>query len=283
VAPNFLRDHLRRHETKRRKVWVEAPVRKCLYCSSADGSFEGEEHAVPRAFGADADRFVIPPGGVCDRCNEWLGAEVDGPFVARFDVQLTRGLEQMTNRRGKLPDLIEGREPKGELLLDIDGARVKLLSSAVATPDGGLDIELRPVVRDPEDIVARTIRALWKIALGAMYLSDAVSALDRRWDHLRHAVLGAPFQGYLLQLPFRASRSGHLRISVDVNQPESPVAMVFSLGGLGLALPIAPGASLPAKTAIDAGWEVHPSSERPRHVIRLRLDPDDNRDSRDGH
>jgi hypothetical protein len=270
-------------KTKRRKVWVEAPVRKCLYCLSADGPFEGEEHAVPRAFGTDADRFVIPPGGVCDRCNEWLGAEVDGPFVARFDVQLTRGLEQMTNRRGKLPDLIEGREPGAELLLDIDGARVKLLASAVATPDGGLDIALRPVARDPEDIVARTIRALWKMALGAMYLSDAVSALDRRWDHLRHAVLGAPFRGYLLQLPFRASRSGHLRISVDSNQPESPIAMVFSLGGLGFALPIAPGASLPAKTAIDAGWEVHPSSERARHVVRLRLDPDDNRDSRDGH
>jgi hypothetical protein len=51
-------------KTKRRKVWVEAPVRKCLYCLSADGPFEGEEHAVPRAFGTDANRFVIPPGGV---------------------------------------------------------------------------------------------------------------------------------------------------------------------------------------------------------------------------
>lgn len=151
---------------------MDAPKRKCLYCLAAAGPFASEEHVIPRTFGPDTERFVIPPGGVCDPCNNWLGPQVDAPFADRFDMRLTRRLEGLRSRRGALPETIEGRNPTARLDLDLDGAKVTLFASSVTeTPDGGLDIEIQPRVRDPSDVISRTIRALWKIALARQHLA----------------------------------------------------------------------------------------------------------------
>src|SRR3954454_16708507 len=64
-------------------------------------------------------------------------------------------------------------------------------TSAEESEGGWLDSEIRPVERDPPDVVARTIRALWKIALGCLWLAREREALDPSWDDPRQAVLPA--------------------------------------------------------------------------------------------
>jgi hypothetical protein len=88
-----------------------------------------------------------------------------------------------------------------------------------------------------------------------MWLRDREQALDPRWDHLRHAVLGQPFRGYLLQHPFTAAITRRLDIHIDLETPKSPVAMTFVMGGVGLALPLAPGVAVAHADVAKAGWE----------------------------
>jgi HNH endonuclease len=82
-------------KVRRRPVKSKLPLeqRGCLYCLDRSGPFRSKEHVIPRRLGPDADRFVLPAGVVCDPCNAFLGSQIDGPFVDRFDMRLTRRLE----------------------------------------------------------------------------------------------------------------------------------------------------------------------------------------------
>src|SRR5215217_697743 len=116
---------------RRRRVDVDLgrDARGCLFCLSTAGPFEGEEHVIPRSLGPKTDRFVLPQGVVCDPCNRFLGRQVDAPFVDRFDMRLTRRLEDLRGRSGAVPEVIEGRDVTAELNVDLDGAKVTLLAA----------------------------------------------------------------------------------------------------------------------------------------------------------
>jgi hypothetical protein len=127
--------------TRRRSVHRDNPTRGCLFCLSSDGPFTSEEHVIPRSLGPATNDYVIPPGGVCDPCNNWLGSQVDAPFVDRFDIRPTRGLEGLRGRTGSLPDIIDGRNATAKLDLEMEDAKVTLYAARVdETDDGGLDI-----------------------------------------------------------------------------------------------------------------------------------------------
>ncbi len=229
---------------------------------------------IPRNLGPDTQRFTIPPGVVCDDCDSWLGRQVDAPFADRFDMKLTRGLEGLAGRAGAPPLTIDGRDAIARLDLEIEGAKVTIYAArAHETADGGLDIEIRPRHRDPDDIVARTFRALWKIALGCAWLSDRDASLDPRWDYMREVILGAPFRGYLLQAPFTAQVTRRLDVNVNFTTPAQPSAMTFVMGGVTLSVPLAPGAKVDPADAHAAGWEVHPTEAAAPDVLHFRLEP----------
>jgi hypothetical protein len=245
-----------------------------LFCLRSDGPFTGEEHVIPRSLGPATDDYLIPPGGVCDPCNNWLGGQVDAPFVDRFDIRLTRGLEELRGRTGTLPDIIDGHDATAKLDLELEGAKVTLYAAKVEeTEDGGLDIELRPTVRDPPDVIARTMRALWKMALGIIWLTDRERALSREWGHLRCGVLGYRFSGFLMQRPFTATITRRMDVSLSLEAPESPVAMSFVLGGVALSVPIAQGAQIARDEVTAAGWEVYTTNASAPESIHLRLEP----------
>ena len=270
------RTHAMNAKTRRRQVNTALATsdRRCLFCLGHDGPFTGEEHVIPRSLGPDTDRFVIAPGVVCDRCNSFLGHQVDAPFVERFDMRLTRRLEGLRGRAGGVPAVIEGRDPIAQLDIDLDGATVTLMAArADETEDGGLDIEIRPVQRDPDDVVSRTIRALWKIALGVAYLGRGSEALDPRFDHLRRAVLGAPFKGFLLQRVFVVTITRRLAVDVSLDTPGDPWAVRFALGGVALAVALEDGARVTRAQARQAGWEVHPTGSKASQSVLLRLEP----------
>ena len=229
---------------------------------------------IPRSLGPETDEFVIRPGVVCDYCNPWLGHQVDGPFANRFDIKLTRGLERLRGRRG-VPATIEGRDATRRLTLNLAGGTVVVDAfRAEKNEDGVLEIEVRPQHPDPADVVARTIRALWKIALGCAWLKGGDEALDPRLDHLRHAVLGAPFKGYLLQQPFTAMVTRRLHVEMSFRDPADPLAMRFLMGGVEFAVPLAPGVRFEKGEARRAGWEVHTTEAPAPSALHFRLEPD---------
>lgn len=260
----------------RRPVAVDLPVeaRRCLYCLEATGPFRSREHVVPRRLCGRSEEHVLPPGVVCDPCNHFVGKQVEAPFTDRFDIALTRGLEGIPDRHGNVLDLIDGHSPTSRLDVQAEagGPTVQLFASTTEHADG-LDIEIRPKHPEPPDIVARTFRALWKIALGAIYMghgSDA--ALAPRWDHLRQVVLGQPFKGFVAQAPFEATTSGELKVGVDITRPADWTAVTFVLGGVALAVPLDPGAKASRDEVRRCGWDVKPTDAPPDSRILLRLE-----------
>lgn len=264
------------NRTRSVRTKLEVAARHCLYCLG-DGPSTNEEHVIPAAFGiAQTKRWIIPPGGVCNACNRWLGSQVDAPFIHRFDLTLARALGGVAGRGGRVR-VINGRDATARLDVSIGGQAIALFASRVEpTDDGGLDIEIRPETRDPSDIALRTVRALWKMALGAIWHADREEALDPRWDHLRLVgVLGHSFRGYLLNQPMVVAPIERVHLDVRRETLADPGAVTFVAGGVVLSAPIMPGHLVAASELAAAGWEIQSTDAQSRDVIHLRLDPTD--------
>jgi HNH endonuclease len=266
---------------RQRHVLSHLPMdgRQCLYCLANNEAFTQDEHVVQRAFGEAADKYILRPGAACDPCNSFLGHQVDAPFIHRYDISLVRGLEGISARGGVLKEL-ECVGPTGRLDIEIKpGVQVSMyVNEFEETANGGFRVRIRPKQRDPDDIVARTIRALWKIALGVMrgYMGRPF-ALDPQWDGLREAILGAPFSGYLIQAPFRAVINGALNVNIEPQTPELPSAVTFQIGGVVLAAPLVPNTTPPnddeMKKLRSAGWTVMTTEDPPPNELFFELEP----------
>lgn len=260
-------------KSRSRTVHLHADKRGCLYCLGNDGPFTGQEHAIPAGFGANTADFVLAPGAVCDPCNHFLGRQVDGPFLGRFDMRLARALEGAKGRGGVI-DMIEGRPPHTALLdIDVGDGHVRMHAAELQDDENGTFFEIRPKDRDPADIVKRSVRALWKMALANICREDPERALDAKWDPIRGAVLGHDFKGYLLSRQFMAIRTQRLDLAVDITDPQQPLGVHFRYGGVELAVPLLPGRQISQEEVAANGFEVQLTTERPPDVIRLQLDP----------
>lgn len=90
---------------------------------------------------------------------------------------------------------------------------------------------------------------------------------------MRCGVLGYSFSGYLLQRPFTAMRTRRIDVHVNAETPKSPVAMLFAVGGVVLAAPLAQGATVAHADVVAAGWDVYSSDAVAPNVVHLRLEP----------
>lgn len=269
-----VRDNVISMVARSRTVHSYLPIsqRRCLYCLGS-GTSTQVEHVIQARFGDVSETAVIPIGGVCDICNSWLGRQVDAPFTDRFDITIMRALHMCRGRSGLTPKL-ESRDAIAEATIEVDGRAAQVqLSSLTKNADGGCEFEIRPKQLDPEDIVARTVRAMWKMALGLTWLYSPGEALRPEWDPLRRAVLGYPFSGFLLQRRFVIGVSNEFFVHADLNQPHEAMAMRFGFGGVRFAVPLKPGKLIQNKEFEDQGWDVLSTRSKAPKVVRLRLDP----------
>ena len=70
----------------------------CFYCGSDTGT-PSEEHVISAALGCKEVLRV----GVCKRCNDVFGHDLEGPFVNAL--ALFRNFFRVPNREGDVPDL----------------------------------------------------------------------------------------------------------------------------------------------------------------------------------
>jgi hypothetical protein len=81
---------------------------KCLFCLSTAGPFTREEHPIPEALGND--ETILPPGFVCDGCNQYLGSKLEEPAVALAPFINVRVARSVRGKRRKLPRLVVPKE-----------------------------------------------------------------------------------------------------------------------------------------------------------------------------
>jgi hypothetical protein len=76
----------------------------CLFCLRADGGFVSREHVFSEGFG-NVDEKVLPPGVVCDRCNNGPLALADEELVNFPPISLLRAERGIPTKAGRLSSL----------------------------------------------------------------------------------------------------------------------------------------------------------------------------------
>ena len=78
---------------------------RCIFCKEQSSLSRSVEHIVPESLGNTT--HILPPGVVCDRCNNYFAREVEKPFIDTPYITQLRFHEMLENKRGRVP-LVQG-------------------------------------------------------------------------------------------------------------------------------------------------------------------------------
>lgn len=165
----------------------------CLFCKGF-GPFNTVEHIVPESLGNDSD---ILEGLVCDKCQNYLGREVEKPALEKTPFAFWRCFLGMKTKKGKLPSVQLSPPAKGRI-----SAKHPLTDEIgfTAHQDGTTSVDI-----DTPSLVHRILakekqnfklvltpwhlnimgRFLGKIGLEYLALFNSNLALDSQFDALR--------------------------------------------------------------------------------------------------
>jgi hypothetical protein len=107
----------------------------CIFCKEDSSSSRSVEHVIPESLGNST--LTLPPGVVCDRCNNYFARKVEKPFLDSIEMSALRFHQGIPNKRGMVPPL------RGVLSPQIPVAVYRYLSGpftvVVEVPAGGID------------------------------------------------------------------------------------------------------------------------------------------------
>lgn len=164
---------------------------ECIYCRSRINDFNCEEHVYPESLG-NTD-IILPPGCVCDPCNNGVLSELDNYLVNHDVISMLRVLYVPYNpKTGKFPVAryqnmtIEKTHPR-KINLNVHGNAAK--SIKVKTEGDLSHITLNTVGRSK--FKPRLLgRSLYKIALGIVCWQHGPDvALDKKYNTAREFIL----------------------------------------------------------------------------------------------
>jgi hypothetical protein len=76
---------------------------RCIFCKQDSTNSTSVEHIVPESLGNY--EHILPPGMVCDRCNNYLGRAVEKPVLESEYLAQVRFINSVVNKRGGLPTI----------------------------------------------------------------------------------------------------------------------------------------------------------------------------------
>ncbi|MBI4724226.1 MAG: HNH endonuclease [Rhodomicrobium sp.] len=85
---------------------------RCIFCKGESTHSRSVEHIIPEALGNT--EHVLPPGVVCDTCNNYFARKVEGPLLRSPWFQQLRSRQLVANKRGRIP-FMEGVLPSARL------------------------------------------------------------------------------------------------------------------------------------------------------------------------
>lgn len=95
---------------------------RCIFCKQNSDNSSSREHIVPESLGNED--HILPPGWVCDACNNYLSRKVEAPFMNSHYGKHSRFEMRIPSKRGRVPS-VRGFHPQSmtqvELLFDKDG------------------------------------------------------------------------------------------------------------------------------------------------------------------
>lgn len=76
---------------------------RCIFCKEPSDSSLSVEHIIPESLGNTLQ--VLPPGIVCDRCNNYFARKVEAPFLNEGTIRALRFHQGVRNKRKRIPPL----------------------------------------------------------------------------------------------------------------------------------------------------------------------------------
>jgi hypothetical protein len=101
---------------------------RCIFCKQDSCNSSSVEHIIPESLGNLS--HVLPPGVVCDACNNYFSRKVEKPFLESAAVLQLRFHQEIPSKRGKVPALegiitpgypaVVRREPKADVIASVE-------------------------------------------------------------------------------------------------------------------------------------------------------------------
>lgn len=76
---------------------------QCLFCKESSDNSRSVEHVLPESLGNTT--ATLPPGVVCDTCNNYFARKVEAPFLNSAEITAFRFHQAIMNKRGRIPPL----------------------------------------------------------------------------------------------------------------------------------------------------------------------------------
>lgn len=237
----------------------------CLFCLSLDGPFVSCEHVVSQAFGNED--AVLPPGVVCDPCNNGPLSACDGAVVECPPIALMRATNFVPTKKRRLPLVqfaggeVRARNDDGERVVEFEVPR------GGGMTEGENSFELELPANWPIKKWERVSRGLLKSGLEMIaYKFGTPAALDPAYDGLRRAVLNGGYHGWVAHNVTNTPSSG---CSIDF--PPIPIpgtsrlGMLVGLNAFGVRLTTA----WPGREDVFTQGEVSPEVAENVRVVRF--------------
>lgn len=174
----------------------------CLFCRRHDGGFVSREHVYSEALG-NAE-YVLPPGVVCDRCNNGPLSRCDAELIGFEPVALLRA-ERGLPTKGKQAVAATFSNAQvwfsapGELNVVTNSPKVtRRMSTDGVRSQGNMDLIGKRVTAKRARLMTRSV---WKSALELVYWDlGPEEAFAETYDGLREAVLHDRPEGWAVLL-----------------------------------------------------------------------------------
>jgi hypothetical protein len=84
---------------------------RCIFCKNSSKDSKSREHILPESIG-NTECF-LPPGWVCDKCNNYFSRKVEAPFLNSEYGKRSRFEMRVPSKRGKIP-AVTGFHPQSK-------------------------------------------------------------------------------------------------------------------------------------------------------------------------
>ncbi len=171
----------------------------CIFCKSADNTFNSIEHVFPESLGNT--EIFLPKGFVCDICNNESLSGLDEELLEFEPIKFFRTFYGIKSKKGKVPVTslpnIKIENPNR------DHVHLTVSSHKFITNKSkdGFDLKFTSNRKIDSKRTRLIARALYKIALELLCLDHGNEfILSNRFDQVREIILGKQpeFNGYLL-------------------------------------------------------------------------------------
>ena len=161
---------------------------RCIFCEAESSSSKSEEHIVPESLGNK--EHVLPPGVVCDSCNNYFATKVEQPLLESPAIRMLRLRQGIPNKRGRVPTVAGLLLPgfsvevtsevglRGELVLDVPDVTARALLSR---PNGTLILPDKS--ERPADAVMSRFLAKCAVEVLAQRLIQSTESSEHLVEH----------------------------------------------------------------------------------------------------